>query len=147
MYRLLNVPTSDASSQIAKGKSAPQMIYELSQTFYFEAAHTLVREIDAASSRRIHGHTYHAEATLRGIPDPATGMLMDLGSFRNELAEVRKLLDHHLLNEVAGLGPPTLEGLCDFIVGKLRGPLPLLASVKVWRATGGCCKLITAGPG
>lgn len=107
----------------------------------------LVRDIDAAPSRRIHGHTYHAEATLRGMPDPATGMLMDLGSFRNELAEVRKLLDHHLLNDVDGLGPPTLEGLCAFIAEKLRGPLPLLASVKVWRATGDCCKLIVAGRG
>ena len=147
MDLLLGGPKSNASSQIAKGKSAPQMIYELSQTFYFEAAHTLVREIDAASSKRIHGHTYHAEATLRGTPDPATGMLMDLGHFCSELAKVRSLLDHHLLDEVEGLGPPTLEGLCSFIVEKLRGRLPSLASVKVWRATGDCCKLIISAPG
>jgi 6-pyruvoyltetrahydropterin/6-carboxytetrahydropterin synthase len=106
------------------------MVYELSQTFHFEAAHTLVREIDAASSK------------LRGVPDPASGMLMDLGFFRRELAVVQEMLDHHLLDEVAGLGKPTLEGLCAFIAEKLRGPLPLLASVKVWRATGDSCKLI-----
>jgi len=118
------------------------MIYELSQQFHFEAAHTLARSIDVAPSKRIHGHTYHAEVTLRGQPDPQTGMLMDLGLFRRVLAEVQELLDHHLLDEVEGLGVPTLEGLCAFIVQRLREPLPLMASVKVWRASGDSCKLI-----
>jgi len=36
------------------------MKFELSQQFYFEAAHTLHREIDQEGRRRIHGHTYHA---------------------------------------------------------------------------------------
>ena len=31
------------------------MIYELSQQFFFEAAHTLDRDIDTLSSKRIHG--------------------------------------------------------------------------------------------
>ena len=118
------------------------MIYELSQTFHFEAAHSLVRKIDAASSKRIHGHTYHAEVTLRGQPDAASGMLMDLGFFRRELAVVQEMLDHHLLDEVAGLSKPTLEGLCAFIAEKLRPTLPALASVKVWRATGDSCRLV-----
>ena len=83
------------------------MVYELSQRFQFEAAHTLERDIDAESSRRIHGHTYHAEVTLRGMPDPATGMLMDLGHFRRAIAQVQDLLDHRLLNEVDGLAKPT----------------------------------------
>jgi len=118
------------------------MVFELSQQFYFEAAHTLVRQIDAAPSKRVHGHTYHAEVTLRGQPDPDTGMLVDLGSFRRVLAEVQQRLDHHLLDEVEGLGKPTLEGLCAFIAKELRGPLPALASVKVWRSTGDSCRLI-----
>lgn len=118
------------------------MMYELSQRFHFEAAHTLARNIDAAPSKRIHGHTYHAEVTLRGQPDPETGMLIDLGIFRHVLAEVHELLDHHLLDEVEGLGKPTLEGLCAFIAQQLHGRLPALASVKVWRASGDSCKLI-----
>ncbi len=117
------------------------MVYELSQRFDFEAAHTLERRIDAAPSKRIHGHTYHAEVTLRGQPDPHTGMLMDLGYFRRVLADVRELLDHHLLNEVEGLDKPTLEGLCAFIAGQLREPLPSLVTVKVWRASGDACTL------
>ena len=118
------------------------MIYELSQRFQFDAAHTLERTIDAAPSRRVHGHTYHAEVTLRGRPDPASGMLIDLGEFRRALAEVHDLLDHHLLNEVEGLGPPTLEELCAFIARRLEGRLPGLAAVSVWRASGDRCKLM-----
>ncbi|OZA97830.1 MAG: 6-carboxytetrahydropterin synthase QueD, partial [Polaromonas sp. 39-63-203] len=49
------------------------MNYEISQTFFFDAAHTLRREIEADSSRRVHGHTYHAEVMLSGQPDVATG--------------------------------------------------------------------------
>jgi 6-pyruvoyltetrahydropterin/6-carboxytetrahydropterin synthase len=118
------------------------MIYELSQRFQFEAAHTLERHIDAPPSRRIHGHTYHAEVTLRGLPDAASGMLVDLGEFRRVLAEVAELLDHHLLNEVEGLSKPTLEGLCAFIAERLAGRLPGLAAVTLWRASGDRCKLV-----
>jgi 6-pyruvoyltetrahydropterin/6-carboxytetrahydropterin synthase len=61
------------------------MVVELSQRFYFEAAHTLRRALEKdsglrESSLRIHGHTYHAEVTLRGEPSPETGMLIDLAS-------------------------------------------------------------------
>lgn len=122
------------------------MHYELAQRFDFEAAHTLDRRIDAAPSKRIHGHTYHAEVALRGQPDPQTGMLMDLGYFRRLLDDVRAQLDHHLLNEVEGLEKPTLEGLCAFIAKKLREPLPQLASVKVWRASGDSCTLFVKPP-
>jgi 6-pyruvoyltetrahydropterin/6-carboxytetrahydropterin synthase len=110
---------------------------EISQSFYFDAAHTLEREIDSASSKRIHGHTYNAEVFLTGLPDPATGMLIDLGVVRRELAMVREQLDHHLLDEVSGLGPPTLENLCQFIFSKLLPALPALTSVRVWRVSMG----------
>lgn len=42
------------------------MRYEISQRFFFDAAHTLKREIEAEGSRRVHGHTYHAEVFVRG---------------------------------------------------------------------------------
>ena len=57
--------------------SYPYSRCEISQKFYFDAAHTLRREIEAQSSRRIHGHTYHAEVTLTGEVDPQTGMVVD----------------------------------------------------------------------
>ena len=124
------------------------MIYELSQRFYFEAAHTLEREIDADASRRIHGHTYHAEVTLRGQPDPRSGMVIDLGHFRQRLDEVKEQLDHRLLDEVEGLGLPTLEGLCAFIARQLADQLPGLTCVTLRRAASGdsCRLLLNAQP-
>lgn len=113
------------------------MSFELSQTFYFDAAHTLEREFDTAGSRRIHGHTYHAEVALRGMPDPASGMVRDLALVRAEIARVREQLDHHLLDDVPGLGPATLENLCAWLARALAPGLPGLCRVSVERAASG----------
>lgn len=113
------------------------MRFEVSQEFYFDAAHTLEREIEAVGSRRIHGHTYHARVALVGTPDPATGMVVDLGQLREHLKPVREALDHHLLDEVPGVGVPTMENLCLFIARKLRAAAVPVRVVEVWRKAGG----------
>lgn len=118
------------------------MIYELSQKFFFEAAHTLNRAIDAAGSRRIHGHTYHAEITLAGEPEGNSGMVQDLGSVRRHIEAVRELLDHQFLDDVEDLGPATLENLCRFIFTNLISRCPGLVAVCVERpASGDKCVL------
>lgn len=118
------------------------MKFELSQKFYFDAAHTLQRAVEAEGSKRIHGHTYSVEVTISGEQDPATGMVLDLGFLRQEIALVREMLDHHLLDEVAGIGTPTLENLCAFIANQLNIERRLLQSVKVWRdGVGDSCTL------
>lgn len=117
------------------------MKYELTQEFFFEAAHTLHRQVGEAAveeaSRRIHGHTYHAEISIAGQPSPETGMLVDLAYFRKTLAAVRDQLDHRLLDEVPGLVTPTLEGLCEYLVKALSPQLPLLSKVVVARRASG----------
>jgi 6-pyruvoyltetrahydropterin/6-carboxytetrahydropterin synthase len=125
------------------------MLFTISQRFFFDAAHTLRREIEAEGSRRVHGHTYHAEVFLAGPRDPATGMVLDLGLLRQALAEVRERLDHHMLDEVPGLGTPTLENLCLFIAESLPAPLRRRATrVHVWRdALGDSCMLDCAQAG
>lgn len=115
---------------------------ELSQRFYFEAAHTLRRTIETEGSLRIHGHTYEAEVTVSGYPDPSTGMLVDLGYLRQEVSRVRDMLDHRFLDEIEHLGPPTLENLCRFIRTQLKPSLPQLSAVLVERkASGDRCVL------
>ncbi len=109
------------------------MNYEISQRFFFDAAHTLKRKIEAEGSRRIHGHTYHCEVALSGTPDPASGMVSDLGELRAHLQTVREQLDHHYLDEIAGLGAPTLENLCTFIWNAVAHKFSNVASVRVWR--------------
>ena len=81
------------------------MQFTVHQRFFFDAAHTLERAIETESSRRIHGHTYIAEITLAGTPDPASGMLVDLAFLRRQIAELRDQLDHRFLDEVEGIDP------------------------------------------
>ena len=90
------------------------------QQFRFEAAHALAGTTLGAASEEIHGHSFRAEVTLRGTPDPATGMVLDLGLLERSMADVQKRLDHKLLNNVEALGPPTLENLSRFIWERLQ---------------------------
>jgi 6-pyruvoyltetrahydropterin/6-carboxytetrahydropterin synthase len=126
----------------ATENAAAALHYEISQRFFFDAAHTLQRDIEAEGSRRVHGHTYHAEVSVTGSPDPKTGMVLDLGHVRRAVDEVRAQLDHHLLDEVPGLGMPTLENLCAFMWRALLPTLPSLAGIRVWRdSVGDACSV------
>jgi 6-pyruvoyltetrahydropterin/6-carboxytetrahydropterin synthase len=116
--------------------------FELSQRFYFDAAHTLHRSVETEGSLRIHGHTYEVEVTLSGSPDPLTGMLVDLAYVRQEISRIREILDHRFLDELSDLGPATLENLCNFIRKQLQPQLPTLCSVMIERrASGDKCVL------
>ena len=127
--------------------SAVPAVFELSQRFYFDAAHTLNRLVETDSSKRVHGHTYNAEVFVAGQPDRSTGMVIDLGRVRSELAVLRERLDHHMLDDVPGLGPATLENLCAFIWRELAPVLPGLSAVRVWRdSVGDGCTLRTVPP-
>jgi len=115
---------------------------ELSQRFFFEAAHTLHRAIETEGSLRIHGHTYHAEVTVSGVPNMESGMVVDLAHLRAEIAMLRERLDHRFLDEVDGLGPATLENLCAYIRRALEPRFPQLCAVTVERkASGDRCRL------
>jgi 6-pyruvoyltetrahydropterin/6-carboxytetrahydropterin synthase len=108
-------------------------MFELSKQFRFEAAHTLERKVDVEPSRRIHGHSYRAEIFVRGVPDPVSGMVVDLGVFARALEGVREGLDHRFLDEVDDLGPGTLENLCAWIWRRLSPDLKNLSRVTVYR--------------
>ena len=118
------------------------MKYEISQRFFFDAAHTLARRIETESSARGHGHTYQGELAVAGEPDAETGMVCDLGLLRAELDRIRGLLDHRLLDDVQGLGAPTLENLCRFIAMRASEAGFEVSRVAVWRdGVGDRCEL------
>ena len=79
-------------------------MWELTKSFRFEAAHALPGTTLGAASEEIHGHSFRAEVSIRGTPDPDTGMV----------------LDHKLLNNVDALGHPTLENLSRFIWERIQ---------------------------
>lgn len=108
---------------------------ELSQEFGFDAAHYLGN--GAAENRRLHGHSFYAEVTLRGQADPATGFLRDLGDVDAALKAIRETLDHRLLNDIEGLGVPTLENLARYIYTRARQVLPEVVRVRLRRPSYG----------
>lgn len=108
------------------------MKFEVAQRFFFDAAHTLQREIEAEGSARVHGHTYQGELAVTGTPD-ASGMVIDLGLLRRTLAQLRRELDHRLLDDVPGLGAPTLEHLCVFVATRARAAGIPVSRVSIWR--------------
>lgn len=96
-------------------------MWELTKSFYFEAAHSLKGTTLGESSEEIHGHSFRAEVTIRGTPDATTGMVMDLGLLERKIAGVRKALDHKFLNKIEAIGVPTLENLSRYIWDNVQG--------------------------
>lgn len=107
-------------------------MWELTKSFRFEAAHAIGGTTLGAAGEEVHGHSFRAEVTIRGVPRPETGMIVDTGVFEQTLAEVRHALDHKFLNHINDLGPPTLENLARFIWDRVQ-PTGCVARVTVHR--------------
>ena len=105
---------------------------EITQQFTFEAAHYL-GEAPTDSNRRIHGHSFHVEVTLRGQPDSTQGWVRDFAEINESLVAIRNTLDHGLLNELPDLGIPTLENLSRFIFHEARRRMPEVCRVRLSR--------------
>jgi len=109
---------------------------EITQQFGFDAAHFL-EHAPSDNNRRMHGHSFYAEVTLRGQPDPVKGWIRDFGDVTTALSEIRSELDHRLLNEIAGLGAPTLENLTRYIFREAKARLPEVCRVRLSRPSSG----------
>jgi 6-pyruvoyltetrahydropterin/6-carboxytetrahydropterin synthase len=118
------------------------MRIELTRVYHFSAAHRLENpRLDAAANaalygpcHRRHGHNYDVEVTVAGVPDPITGMAVDVGRLdavveRAVVAEV----DHQTLEDVPGLAGviTTGEGLARTFWRTLALELPQGALVRV----------------
>ncbi|HEX7325670.1 MAG TPA: 6-carboxytetrahydropterin synthase [Rhodanobacteraceae bacterium] len=101
-----------------------QPVFNISKEFRFDAAHHL----DAGPGgdpryRRMHGHSYQVEVWVRG-PANERGWVVDMGDLERRIDVARDMLDHRLLNDVPGLGIPTMENISRFVwekLGDLRG--------------------------
>ena len=102
---------------------------EISQEFGFDAAHYLGN--GAVENRRLHGHSFYAEVTLRGEADPATGFLRDFGQVDAALKAIRES------HEIEDLGIPTPENLARYIYVHAKRALPEVARVKLRRPSYG----------
>ena len=119
--------------------------FQIVKEFSFEAAHYFGHKPPGHENTRVHGHSFKVEVALSGEPDDATGCVVDFEHITKALAAVREKLDHHFLNDVPGLGTPSLENLARWIAGELQPRFPALASVTVRRPTlGESCRFEVA---
>ena len=109
---------------------------EITQQFGFDAAHYL-EDAPSGVNRRMHGHSFYAEVTLAGEPDPEKGWVRDFGEVNTVLMSIRGELDHQLLNEIAGLGAPTLENLARHIFREAKARMPEVCRVRLSRPSSG----------
>ena len=117
-------------------------IFEITKAAAFDAAHFLEVGPQDSRYRRMHGHSFRVEATVRGAADNETGWVADLGALNEALSAAAAELDHGLLNEKPGLESPTLERLCLYFAAQLRPAFPGLSRIVVGRPSiGESCAL------
>ncbi|MET0547431.1 MAG: 6-carboxytetrahydropterin synthase [Caulobacterales bacterium] len=119
--------------------------FEIVKAVHFEAAHYLPVGDAARGHRRLHGHSFKLEVAIRGARKEGQQWVEDLDRITAALEDMRRILDHQLLNEIEGLDTPTLENICAFAAGKLQPQFPGLARVTISRPSlNEGCSLILA---
>ena len=114
-----------------------QPIFEITKAAAFDAAHYLEEGPPDHRYRRIHGHSFRVEASIRGERPEGEAWLADLDGLNTALGAAAAELDHGLLNDKPGLERPTLEQLCLHFAAKLRPQFPNLSKIVVSRPTVG----------
>lgn len=109
--------------------------FEITKAATFDAAHHLNVGPQDNPYRRMHGHSFRVEATVRGQMIPGEDWVADLGQLEAALKDVAHELDHGLLNEKPGLENPTLERICLYFRDRLTDRFPGLSRIEVSRPT------------
>lgn len=112
---------------------------DIFRIFTIEAAHRLPNVPAGHKCARLHGHSFRVELHVSGEVDERTGWIMDFAEVKAIFQPVYDRLDHHYLNEIAGLENPTSENLARWIWNEIKSQLPLLSKVIVHETcTSGC---------
>ena len=114
-------------------------VFEITKGANFDAAHSLDAHPEVGGPadgryRRLHGHSFRVEASVKGVQQ-WPGWVADLGALDQALKALAGELDHGLLNEKEGLSSPTLENLCLYFAERLKPEFPGLSRVVVSRPT------------
>jgi 6-pyruvoyltetrahydropterin/6-carboxytetrahydropterin synthase len=107
-------------------------MHTLAKRFRIDAAHFLPMVPAGHKCRRLHGHSFEVEISVRGEIDPELGWLMDYGDLSRAVHAVLDPLDHALLNAVPGLENPTSERMAAWIWERLCPDLPCLCRVTIF---------------
>ena len=112
----------------------------LVRSFTFEAAHRLPNTPAGHKCSRLHGHSFKVDLTCEGDVDPHTGWLVDFADIKSAFEPIFERLDHHYLNEIAGLENPTAEVLARWIWVRVKPLLPLLSQVTIAETCSARCE-------
>ncbi len=134
------VSTNTTTDSTAKAPAATVGTVRLIKTFTFEAAHRLPHMPPDNKCYRLHGHSFKVDLVCAGRPDPHTGVLVDFAEIKRAFAPFYDMLDHHYLNEVAGLENPTAENIAIWIWSKVQPLIPTLAEVRVHETCTSACE-------
>ena len=111
-------------------------VFEITKQATFDAAHHFPNEPEGSIYRRVHGHSFTVEATVRSETlDAEHGWVADLGALDRALRTAAEELDHGMLNEKPGLELPSLENLCLWFANRMGGEWPGLCRIQVARPT------------
>lgn len=112
---------------------------DIFKAFTLEAAHRLPNVPPGHKCARLHGHSFRIELHVSGPVDPLFGWVQDFAEIKAAFKPYYDQLDHHYLNDIAGLDNPTSENMARWIWSQLKPTLPLLSEVVVHETcTSGC---------
>src|SRR4051812_40594245 len=112
---------------------------EIFRAFTLEAAHRLPNVPAGHKCARLHGHSFRIELHVAGAIDARAGWVMDFADLKTAFQPVFERLDHHYLNEIAGLENPTSEHLARWIWREMKPRVPQLSKIVVHETcTSGC---------
>ena len=107
----------------------------------FHAAHFL--KDYPGDCRRLHGHTWRAEAEFAFQELDPLGMATDFRRLKQTLKDI--LPDHVLINEVYLDMNPTAENLARVLFEQMRARVPQTVAVTVWETPKSSCRYEETG--
>lgn len=104
---------------------------DIFKIFTFEAAHRLPNLPASHKCSRLHGHSFRVELHLRGALTPVENWVIDFADVKAAFQPIYDQLDHHYLNDIAGLENPTSEQISVWLWQQTKPKLPELVKVVV----------------
>jgi 6-pyruvoyltetrahydropterin/6-carboxytetrahydropterin synthase len=112
---------------------------EIYKQFNIEAAHHLPNVPPGHKCARLHGHSFQVTIHVAGTVNEPMGWVTDFADIKTAFAPLYEQLDHHYLNEIAGLENPTSETIVRWIWQHLKPRLPNLCKITLQETcTSGC---------
>lgn len=105
---------------------------EIYKDFSFDSAHFLPNVPEGHKCKAMHGHTYKLRVFIKGSRDPHLGWIMDFKELKDAINPLIDMLDHKLINEVAGLENPTAENITVWIWDRIKPLLKGLSKIEFY---------------